>query len=126
MKQYLGAKIVGGEQCIQNGKDGYKVVYEDGYTSWSPTKAFEEAYRRIDGLTFGLAVEALKKGYIVQRKGWNGKNMWLQLQVPDSHSKMTLPYIYMCTVQGDFIPWLASQADMLAEDWCIVENPLDD
>lgn len=67
--------------------------------------------------TFGQALEALKSGERVTREGWNGKDMWLALQVPDEHSKMTLPYIYMKTVQGDLVPWLASQTDMLAEDW---------
>jgi hypothetical protein len=43
--------------------------------------------------------------------------MYLDLQVPDDKSKMTLPYIYMRTVQADLVPWLASQTDMLAEDW---------
>lgn len=51
------------------------------------------------------------------RKGWNGKNMYIQLQVPDEHSKMSLPYIYMKTAQGDLVPWLASQTDMLCDDW---------
>jgi len=52
-----------------------------------------------------------------RRRGWNGKGMWITLQFPDAHSKMTKPYIYMKTAQGDLIPWLASQADMLADDW---------
>lgn len=70
--------------------------------------------------SFGEAIESLKAGYAVQREGWNGKGMFLKLQVPDAHSKMTLPYIYMSTVQGDLVPWLASQTDMLAEDWRVV------
>ena len=48
--------------------------------------------------------------------------MYIQLQVPDKHSKMTLPYIYMKTVQGDLVPWIASQTDMLADDWIEVEE----
>jgi hypothetical protein len=68
-------------------------------------------------MTFGEAIEALKAGERVTREGWNGKDMWLALQVPDEHSKMTLPYIYMKTAQGDLVPWLASQTDMLASDW---------
>lgn len=66
---------------------------------------------------FGCAVEQLKEGRRVTREGWNGKGMWLELQRPDAHSKMTLPYIYMRTAQGDLVPWLASQTDILAEDW---------
>lgn len=68
-------------------------------------------------MDFGDAIRALRAGQRVTRAGWNGKNMWLALQVPDANSKMTLPYIYMSTVAGDLVPWLASQTDMLAEDW---------
>ena len=72
-------------------------------------------------MNFGGAIVALKGGNIVARKGWNGKGMWLKLQVPDAHSKMTLPYIYMKTAQDDLVPWLASQTDILAEDWELVQ-----
>jgi len=72
-------------------------------------------------MNFGQAIEALKKGSKVTRKGWNGKNMWLCLQIPDTNSKMTLPYIFMQTVQSDLVPWLASQTDILSEDWEIVD-----
>lgn len=76
-----------------------------------------DPYKEGPPLTFGEALELLKQGYKVNRKGWNGKGMYLELQVPDAHSKMTLPYIYMKTVQGDLVPWLASQTDILAKDW---------
>jgi hypothetical protein len=66
---------------------------------------------------FGWAIDMLKRGFRVQRQGWNGKGMWLELQRPDEHSKMNLPYIYLSTVTFDLVPWLASQTDMLAEDW---------
>lgn len=72
------------------------------------------------GFNYSTALDALKSGYRVARSGWNGKGMWLALQRPDAHSKMTLPYIYMRTAQGDLVPWLASQTDQLAEDWEIV------
>lgn len=67
--------------------------------------------------SFGQAIKELQDGRRVCRQGWNGKGMWLELQVPDAGSKMTLPYIYMKTAQGDLVPWLASQTDMLAADW---------
>lgn len=73
-----------------------------------------------ESMTFGQAIEAMKAGKRVQRAGWNGKGMWLALQVPDEHSKMRRPYIYMSDAQGLLVPWLASQTDMLAEDWSIV------
>lgn len=73
-------------------------------------------------MNFGQAIEFLKSGGRVARLGWNGKDMWLALQHPDVHSKMTLPYIYMRTVTGGLVPWLASQTDMLAEDWTEIND----
>ena len=79
---------------------------------------------------FGGALLSLKKGKKVARKGWNGKGIYIELQRPDEHSKMTQPYIYIVTtgLQSDnpaaprgIVPWLASQTDMLAEDWVVVE-----
>ena len=69
---------------------------------------------------FGDALAHLRNGRSVARNGWNGKGMWLNLQVPDANSKMTLPYIYMKTADDNRVPWLASQTDMLAEDWVLV------
>jgi len=71
-------------------------------------------------MNFGQALEELKRGRKVQRAGWNGKGMFLALQVPDAHSKMKLPYIYMSTVSGDFVPWVASQTDLLSTDWDVI------
>ena len=68
-------------------------------------------------INFSEALESLKGGNLVCREGWNGKGMFLDIQVPDENSKMTLPYIYMNTVQGDTVPWLASQTDILSDDW---------
>jgi hypothetical protein len=77
-------------------------------------------------MNFGSALEALKSGQKVARSGWNGKGLWLELQTPDTHSKMTLPYIFMSypddakNTPGARVPWLASQTDVLAEDWELV------
>lgn len=68
-------------------------------------------------MSFGEALDALRTGQRVTRSGWNGKGMWVALQTPDSHSKMSLPYIYMRTADGHNVPWLASQTDILAFDW---------
>jgi hypothetical protein len=65
----------------------------------------------------GWAVKQLWEADRVRRAGWNGKGMFLQLQKPDADSKMTLPYVYMSTAQGDLVPWLCSQTDLLATDW---------
>lgn len=77
----------------------------------------------------GYAVNALKAGKRVARAGWNGKGMWLRQQTPDANSKMTLPYVYIeypkghpAYPSGSRVPWLPSQADLLAEDWTILPN----
>lgn len=81
-------------------------------------------------MNFGQAIEALKQGKKVAREGWNGRGIFIELQVPDEYSKMTHPYIFIDTtgLQTDNpnapknrVPWLASQTDMLFEDWVIVE-----
>ena len=71
-------------------------------------------------LEIGGAVAALRGGHRIARAGWNGKGMYLELQMPDENSKMTLPYVFMFTVQGDRVPWLCSQTDLLACDYQIV------
>ena len=70
-------------------------------------------------LTFGQALIILKSGGRVTRRGWNGKGQFIELQIPDEHSKMQHPYIYISPVDGKLVPWLASQTDMLAEDWMV-------
>lgn len=70
----------------------------------------------------GWAVKQLWNGCKVSREGWNGKNQFLKLQVPDANSKMTQPYVYLTTEQGNLVPWLCSQADLLATDWNAVDT----
>lgn len=80
-------------------------------------------------MNIGQAIEELKSGKKVAREGWNGKGIYIELQVPDEHSKMTLPYIYIVTnglitdnakAPKGVVPWLASQTDILAVDWVVV------
>ncbi len=71
-------------------------------------------------MDIGEAVHMMRDGSKVARVGWNGPGQYLEMQTPDEHSKMTLPYIYITTVQGDLVPWLASQTDILATDWAVV------
>lgn len=68
---------------------------------------------------FGEALDRLREGKKVSRVGWNGKGMWLALQVPDEHSKMSNPYIYIVSRSG-LVPWVASQTDVLAYDWLVI------
>ena len=129
-----------GLQCQATGIhiDGYLVEYRDGgpanvpgydgYVSWSPRDVFERSYRPCDGMSFGLAIEALKAGKRVARAGWNGKGMWLMFvptKIADAVSLQyaalsPLPWIGMKTADEHFVPWLASQTDMLADDWMIL------
>lgn len=66
---------------------------------------------------FGWALEYLKAGLKVSRLGWNGKGMYLGLQVPDSSSVNKQPYIYIVPACGQRVPWVASQPDLLGNDW---------
>lgn len=72
------------------------------------------------GLSFGEALAHLKDGAKVARDGWNGKGMWLELQRPDEHSKMKRPYIFINPGPEYVVPWVASQADLLADDWRVL------
>lgn len=89
-------------------------------------------------MDFGDAIRLLKAGDRVTREGWNGKGMWLALQagypagipinantakatgIPEGTVCKFLPYIMLRTAgEGCFVPWLASQSDVLAEDWAL-------
>jgi len=163
MDQYIGTKISGAKPMTrleynqfrgwelpadECGDDkGYVVQYTDNYVSWSPAEQFEEAYRKTNEMTFGLALEAMHKGHKVARTGWNGKGMFIVLMPPlylppfntsDTARKVNdrtakwigedkpldcQPYFAMYTATKQWQPgWLASQADMLAEDWVIDEK----
>lgn len=89
-------------------------------------------------MNFGDALEVLRAGARVQREGWNGKGMHLVLVRPRMYQLVgeefvldlrlqtatgtveLAPWIGMLTAQGTFVPWLASQTDLLAEDWSVV------
>jgi hypothetical protein len=170
MEKYIGTKLVLAEPmnrrefntyrnwelpADEDGKDkGYLVEYLDGgqanhpnhegYISWSPEGVFANSYRKIAGMTFGQALEAVKAGQCVARAEWNGKNMaiymveWAAGYVPmplgngDKHGFYrhiadeggTVPCIALYTAQGRVqMGWLASQGDMFADDWEVVASP---
>lgn len=96
----------------------------------------EKVVKALTGLNFSKALEFMKMGLEVTREGWNGKGMWLEIQHPDEHSKMTRPYVFMTIPAGatnqfgeqgrwenQRVPWLCSQTDLLAEDWEVVLGP---
>ena len=149
MKQYIVTKIIKAEPAYRvDGKvfvkanivpcgykieDGYKVVYHDGYESWSPKDVFEASYRETSGMSFGLAIEAAKMGKRIARAGWNGKNQYVELAscisyknsageiVNVEHDAIGNKALAFVGTSGVQMGWLASQADMLADDWKIVE-----
>ena len=132
----------------EDGEDeGYLVEYKEGgepnhpehlgYINWAPKEQADKVYRMTEGMPFGMAIEMLKKGYKVARKGWNGKGMWLlRVEAQEGiHPVWLTPYshaglmetisidahIDMFTAQGTMQPgWLASQADMLSDDWELI------
>jgi hypothetical protein len=120
-----------------------------GYVSWSPKEQFESAYQENGKMSFGHAIVALEEGQKVARSGWNGKGMFLYYVPANSYPAQTevakaywggkvennnpaagvpvpmVPYgayIAMKTAQENVVPWLASQTDMLAKDWEILEE----
>lgn len=125
---------------------GFLVEYTDGgkpnddrhagYISWSPADAFEAAYQAPGSMSFGHALAALKEGKKVARSGWNGKGMFIFL-VNGSTFKVNRPpllgiyeegteinyhaHVDMKTADGQIVPWLCSQTDMLANDWTVVD-----
>lgn len=131
----------------ENGEDaGYLVEYLDGgqsnhpnhvgYISWSPADVFDRAYRPTTGLSFGMAIEALKLGEKVARAGWNGAGQFVYLVPAASYPAQTgiakayfgadamVPYrayLALKTAQGDVATWAPSCSDALADDWQIVE-----
>lgn len=122
-------------------EEGYRVSYPYGYEVWIQKTQFEVSSRPIDGMTFGQAIEAMKQGKKVARRGWNGKGMYLWLLPAASvkaewckepHLKTLaeqnggevecLGSVRMKTADNKVLTgWLASQTDMLSEDWVVVD-----
>lgn len=149
MKQYIGTKMIQARPMTRGAyneyrgwpipaddnleDDGYLVRYPDGYESWSTKDVFEEAYRLTDGMSFGLAIEAAKQGKKIVRAGWNGKSQYVELAycisyknhaaevVNANHCNIGNKALAFVGTSGVQMGWLASQADMLADDWYIVD-----
>lgn len=146
MQQYIGAVVVSAEpmrrvkgwdlSANENGDDlGYRIT--DGKENRYMSKdEFERVYRVNGMLTFGQAIELLKQGKRVCRSGWNGAKMFLRLVQCDHYELLDdkipefkrgpewnlLPFIMMKTAQDTLVPWLASQTDMLSEDWMVIDE----
>lgn len=70
--------------------------------------------------TFSAALIHVKAGSKIARLGWNGPGQAVQMQLPDAHSKMGVPYLYLTNAQGQNVPWVPSQGDLFADDWTVV------
>ena len=158
LKRILGKQMTRAEYCAyqgwelpedENGEDdGYLVEYLDGgkgnhadhvgYISWSPLEVFGLSYRPVDAMPFGFAIEALKGGFKLARKGWNGKGMFVVYQkgypegIPcnkqtadawglnENDNFVVNPYLQLKCVDGSHSMWVPSINDVLAEDWVLV------
>ena len=129
--------------------EGYVITYRKGrpneYVSWCPKAEFEAVSRPVEGMTFGMAIEAMKRGKKVTRRGWNGKGMFLWLKpaanikaewckdemlkrIVEANGGEILGLGTICMYTHDstgrkaiLTGWLASQSDMLYDDWGIVD-----
>ena len=161
MKKYIGTKVVNATPAwlvdnkvylkdetvprSMNRKDGYIVVSEDGYESWSPKSVFEKAYREVSTMDFGGAMHCLKAGLAVRRRGWNGKGLFIVKQVPAHITGDIIPnmqslpqsaknilmsrenphidytnQMLIINPDGRADSWVPSSSDVFAEDWEIV------
>ena len=138
METYYGTKIVDAypdKNALE--EEGYAIIYEDNYRSWSPKEVFERAYQSIKNMSFGHAILAMKSNRKVARAGWN-KNTFLFYVEPtnypasvnsvgamiDVYPYVMVPYqdyIAMFTKEGEVVPWTPSQTDILANDWRILQ-----
>ncbi len=114
--------------------EGYLVRYSDSYESWSPKDVFEEAYHESGNLSFSEALYLARHfGAKIARLGWNGKKQYITVathfEYDDStgHNKAehktshSAALVFHGTL-GDQVGWLASQSDMLSDDWAVVHN----
>ena len=160
MEKYIGTKVVKAEPMTMTeaqkvlgrelkpatlGEDGYLVEYNDGYKSWSPKSMFEEAYREVGSVNFGGAINLLKAGLAVRRKGWNGKGLFIVKQVPSHVTGEIIPnmqslpqsakdilmsrenphidytnQMLIINPDGRADSWVPSVSDVFAEDWEVV------
>ena len=163
MKKYIGTKVIMAEPMTLTEaqkvlgrelkpatleEDGYLVEYKDGYKSWSPRSVFEgvyEAFYEMTSINFGGAIEALKIGLAVRRKGWNGKGLFIIKQVPSHITREIIPnmqslpqsaknilmsrenppidytnQMLIINPDGRADSWVPSSSDVFAIDWEVV------
>ena len=157
MKKYIGVKTIEAEPCVawedgpdyKKGDSGYKMFQKDGTFYFCPEHVFKDAYSEVDTMTFGLAIEALKKGFPLAREGWVEKGLFVFKQVPAQVEQDIIPKMQsvpqrvkdivlgrmvkgkpglnytnqMCIVNRDgrVDSWVPSSSDIFAKDWIVVE-----
>lgn len=109
---------------MQSPEDIYPVdhgVFETLYEDAAETafEAHNGPSMIANGLTFSAALQMLHAGLRIARKGWNGNGQWVAMYSPDAGSVMDRPFIFISPVDGNRVPWVASQTDILADDWCV-------
>ncbi len=129
--ELLGRTMMANDESPSD--EGYHVIYSDDYESWCPKAQFEAAGSPIDSMTFGRAIDACRyKGKKIQRAGWNGESQYVEYRecatLLNEHGVEDRSYCFVfhfrnrkTGLTGIQVGWLASQADMAASDWVIVE-----
>lgn len=165
LKKYIGTKVVKARPMNEidaesigyarknsdhhEYREGYHVQYTnpDGstYDSWSPKDVFENAYREVGTVNFGGAIDLLKAGLAVRRKGWNGKGLFIVKQVPSHITGEIIPnmqslpqsakvilmkrenphidytnQMLIINPDGRADSWVPSSSDIFANDWEVV------
>lgn len=157
MKKFIGTKVIMAEPMTMTEaqivlgreikpatveENGYLVEYKNEYKSWYPKSVFEEAYRELGSVNFGGAIDLLKAGLAVRRKGWNGKGLFIIKQVPSHITSDIIPnmqslpqsaksilmsrenphidytnQMLIINPDGRADSWVPSSSDVFAEDW---------
>ena len=113
--------------------EGYKCDYPDGYSGWCPKAEFEKVSSPVENMTFGQAIDACRyRGAKIQRANWNGEGQYVEYKVVEvcypEESKLVQSHAFVfhfvnrkTAETGVQVGWLASQADMAASDWIILD-----
>lgn len=113
--------------------EGYKCDYPDGYSGWCPKAEFEKVSSPVENMTFGQAIDACRyRGAKIQRANWNGEGQYVEYKVVEvcysEESKLVQSHAFVFHFvnrktgeTGVQVGWLASQADMAASDWIILD-----
>jgi len=113
MNKYIGIKLIEAEPQVKDKQEGYKVVYSDGYVSWSPKAVFEAAYISNQAMSFGFALEAMKLDKLVTRPSFE---KGVSIKLVDSGNC----FIYVKQTSNEREDWFPEMEDIFANDWRVV------